>query len=951
MKFFANINIFKKIIIVFLLISSFMFIKPEPVNASVGGTLMNPICSFMVGLGDGAMNLLHKGILRQETTLLHISEGDGWNWVQIAIAVAAIVVISIVLITGAAALTGATLMAGISVAGTMVVKTVTAGVVAALMISAADAFSDEIPLPLYSLTPDTILSGKIPLFDVNFVNPSDEVVHYNNSANNWKLLSSFQTIDEAYAKDVIKKYTGSDSILNDSNKKDVTRDGIKQYEYKSSDGQYKVREVICENEVGGYTTTQYDISQLTKTKDDEGDIPALSKQLQGSVSKWYYNLRMLAIVGMMSVLVYVGIRIVISSASDKAKYKQMLGDWLIGMLLLFTMHYIMNFSNLAVNSLTRIMNDVNKCESIHQISDVIGKKKGLIKETLDNQEIPEVGDDGEILWEYVDPSENVDKHGNGVLYWHTNLMGRVRIRTAEYKETNDDAYIGFSLMFVVLIIYTVMFTWTYLRRVVYMAFLTMIAPLVALTYPIDKMNDGSAQGFNYWFKEYIFNLLIQPLHLLIYTILISSSIKLAQENWVYSLVATGFILIAEKIMRKMFNFEKASTPGVFAGPAGAALTISGMRWLFGHGPNEKKNKEVDSGSDSSSSGNSDVKSYGNLPEVEDSMQGLIGENSEGESSGEGISRELSLNGGNSGEGGLGEENSETGNLGENNSEIGSSGEESLGEDSLGEDDSEIEDSNDVDTWKDKIGKKIAKFAAPRIRGFSNASSKYFSAQSERLKRDAKNAKPIRKLGGIALGAVGGGIALAAGIASGDPSKAAQYAGIGLAGGYKLGSSTTGAAINRLSVPGVADEYERGFLGEEEYQKKMQQKLQLEKARSEEVIKRIQEKQKISRDEAEKKAMDYAERFMSVTENVDEWIALDKMTQMNVVYNDGTISDRTYTDNEAVDAYRIRKRSGVGSKEEKKAKEQIQTNYNLGNNTNAVDTYYRTAKVLDDILNG
>ena len=38
-----------------------------------------------------------------------------------------------------------------------------------------------------------------------------------------------------------------------------------------------------------------------------------------------------------------------------------------------------------------------------------------------------------------------------------------------------------------------------------MAFLTMVAPLVAFMYPIDKMNDGKAQGFDTWIKEYIFN--------------------------------------------------------------------------------------------------------------------------------------------------------------------------------------------------------------------------------------------------------------------------------------------------------------------------------------------------------------------------------------------------------------------------------------------------------------
>ena len=33
-----------------------------------------------------------------------------------------------------------------------------------------------------------------------------------------------------------------------------------------------------------------------------------------------------------------------------------------------------------------------------------------------------------------------------------------------------------------------------------MAFLTLIAPIVAFTYPIDKMADGQAQGFDMWVK-------------------------------------------------------------------------------------------------------------------------------------------------------------------------------------------------------------------------------------------------------------------------------------------------------------------------------------------------------------------------------------------------------------------------------------------------------------------
>ena len=51
-----------------------------------------------------------------------------------------------------------------------------------------------------------------------------------------------------------------------------------------------------------------------------------------------------------------------------------------------------------------------------------------------------------------------------------------------------------------------------------MAFLTIISPIVALTYPIDKM-DGEAKGFNMWLREFIFNALLQPLHYILYYIL------------------------------------------------------------------------------------------------------------------------------------------------------------------------------------------------------------------------------------------------------------------------------------------------------------------------------------------------------------------------------------------------------------------------------------------------
>ena len=109
-----------------------------------------------------------------------------------------------------------------------------------------------------------------------------------------------------------------------------------------------------------------------------------------------------------------------------------------------------------------------------------------------------------------------------------------------------------------------------------MAFLTLIAPMVALTYPIDKVSDGKAQAFNMWLKEYSYNALVQPVHLLLYKILLGSAIGLAAKNPIYAVVCLGFIIAAERLVKQMFGFNKASggTVGSLAGAAGVSMVAS-----------------------------------------------------------------------------------------------------------------------------------------------------------------------------------------------------------------------------------------------------------------------------------------------------------------------------------------------------------------------------------------
>lgn len=157
-------------------------------------------------------------------------------------------------------------------------------------------------------------------------------------------------------------------------------------------------------------------------------------------------------------------------------------------------------------------------------------------------------------------------NGDSILYY----INYARLYCNANSDHSAEGF-GFTAIYLVLVIFTLMFLFRYIKRVIYVAFLTIIAPLVALTYPLDKIKDGKAQAFNMWFREYIFNALIQPFHLIIYTILVGSATALAHSYPIYAVVAIAFLIPAEKLMRKFFGFDGAGTLSAAGSFAGGAL--------------------------------------------------------------------------------------------------------------------------------------------------------------------------------------------------------------------------------------------------------------------------------------------------------------------------------------------------------------------------------------------
>ena len=252
--------------------------------------------------------------------------------------------------------------------------------------------------------------------------------------------------------------------------------------------------------------------------------------IRRTVASWYRTLRLIAIVGLLSILIYIGIRIILtSSAGKKAEYKKSFINWVVAVFLVFTMHYIMAFIISLIQNLTTL------------ISATVGNVKVVFQDKT----------------------------------FVTNIMGLARFESQQNSLINK---LGFIVIYFGFITLTCKFTYIYFKRMINMAFLTLSAPLVAMMYPLDKLDGGKSRTFGFWLKEYMFNALLQVVHLLLYNILIGGAVQLAVNNPVYAIIALFFLSEAEKLMKKIFEFGRASggTVGGLAKTVGSLAVMSSI---------------------------------------------------------------------------------------------------------------------------------------------------------------------------------------------------------------------------------------------------------------------------------------------------------------------------------------------------------------------------------------
>ncbi len=258
---------------------------------------------------------------------------------------------------------------------------------------------------------------------------------------------------------------------------------------------------------------------------DPNDANAqIIESIRENIAVWYVAIRNLAAVILAVMVLYVGIRMAISSvAEEKAKYKRMLTDWVVSLVLLFVLHYIMI---LIIN-----------------INDAI-----------------------------VSVLAAANENGKGA---PTSIMDDLWVKSLTTVSFTEQ--IGYVALYFMLAIMIFVFFATYVKRMITIAFLIMISPIITITYSLDRMGDGKSQALNTWFKNFVYNILLQPFQCIIYLALVKTAIEAIDaanlSTVIIAIIMVFFMYEAEDIIKEIFHFEGKSVANTIAQ---AALVTSAI---------------------------------------------------------------------------------------------------------------------------------------------------------------------------------------------------------------------------------------------------------------------------------------------------------------------------------------------------------------------------------------
>lgn len=284
-----------------------------------------------------------------------------------------------------------------------------------------------------------------------------------------------------------------------------------------------------------------------------GDSQSLVGIMSSVIQNFYYSFFTLACTVFVLAAVIIGIKLALSSiASEKAIYKDAIKHWIMGVALLFLMHFILA-GMFAINeqiciSASKICQNVKFSISGLDFVPVVGSTVSNLFETIGNI----FGNSGDVS------IGNIEVQGYGGLILKFLVNGVLQL---------DLIYaIGLSIMLGQTFSLIIM----YLKRVFYCIVLGMLAPVIVAMDTIQKVVTGRDTGiFKNWFQNMfalIFNQSFQAIFLCVVIILIGKVDNLGSGNMdlieaLIAVISINAIMKFDKLFKDLLGFKDSRIMG------------------------------------------------------------------------------------------------------------------------------------------------------------------------------------------------------------------------------------------------------------------------------------------------------------------------------------------------------------------------------------------------------
>lgn len=253
---------------------------------------------------------------------------------------------------------------------------------------------------------------------------------------------------------------------------------------------------------------------------DEGNIVY---QLRKNLAFWYVLLRNVSIALLLVVLLYIGIRMAITSSSEqKATYKQALMGWITGFIVVIFIHLFMVFVMEVNNTAISLLKNMEQGFANDAIAEDIEQQ-----ESLEQREL--------------------------------NMYDAIRYKAYDF---DFEVSVPAIILYVTLVYLLIRFTLVYLKRYITIYFLALSGSLIGVKYALARAAGKKTDSLAKWFKDFSFNVLLQTVHAFIYILFMAVAISIAETSLIglaICLVILNTMLKADKIIIKIFGLDKAGS--------------------------------------------------------------------------------------------------------------------------------------------------------------------------------------------------------------------------------------------------------------------------------------------------------------------------------------------------------------------------------------------------------